>query len=226
MKMNGQRIFSAVIALGMLGATSGVSFAQTTASEATATEATAPAGTYKLDPTHAALLWSLKHNQISNYTARFDKLEATLKLVPAKIENSSIEVTIDPTSVATAYPADYKATHADSGFATWDEDISRSPNFLNSDAHPTITFKSTKVTSTGDTTADIVGNLTFLGVTKPVTLKATLIGAIDSHPFAGVPALGFAAEGTFSRTEFGQALGPVGPDITIRFDGEFIQEAS
>jgi len=221
MKMNGQRIFSAVIALGMLGAASGISLAQSAK-----TEATVPAGTYKLDPTHAALLWSLKHNQISNYTARFDKLEATLKLDPAKIENSSIEVTIDPTSVATAYPADYKATHADSGFETWNEEISRSPNFLNSEAHPTITFKSTKVTSTGATTADVTGDLTFLGVTKPVTLKATLNGAIDSHPFAGVPAVGFAAEGTFNRTEFGQPLGPVGPDITIRFDGEFIQEAS
>lgn len=221
MKTNGQRIFSAVIALGMLGATTGVSFAQSAASEATA-----PAGTYKLDPTHAALLWSLKHNQISNYTARFNKFEATLKLDPAKIENSSIEVTIDPTSVATGYPGDYKATHASSGYATWDEDVSRSPNFLNSDAHPTITFKSTKVTSTGATTADVTGDLTFLGVTKPVTLKATLQGAIDSHPYEGVPAVGFAAEGTFNRTEFGQPLGPVGPEITIRFDGEFIQEAS
>jgi len=216
-------ISTAFIALGMLGATKSFSFAQ---SAPPAIEAKAPAGVYKLDPTHAALLWSVKHNKISNYTVRFNKLEATLKLDPAKIENSSIEATIDATSVVTGYPADYKATHASSPYKTWDEEISRDPKLLNSDAHSKIIFKSTKVTPTGPTTADVIGDLTFLGVTKPVTLKATFNGEIDSHPFAGVPAVGFAAEGSFDRTEFGQPLGFVGPEATIRFDGEFIQDPS
>ncbi|OWK24893.1 hypothetical protein AJ87_16965 [Rhizobium yanglingense] len=72
----------------------------------------------------------------------------------------------------------------------------------------------------------MAGDLTFLGVTKPVTLKAAFNGEIDSHPFAGVPAVGFAAEGSFNRTEFGQPLGFVGPEVTIGFDGEFIQDPS
>ncbi|NTG76715.1 YceI family protein [Agrobacterium rhizogenes] len=223
MRINRYSVSGALIALGMLTATSSSSFAQ---SAAPATEAKAPAGVYKLDPTHAALLWSVKHNKISNYTVRFNKLEATLKLDPAKIEDSSIEASIDATSVVTGYPADYKATHASSPYQTWDEEISRDPKMLNSNAHPKITFKSTKVTSTGPTTADVTGDLTFLGVTKPVTLKATFNGEIDSHPFAGVPAVGFAAEGSFNRTEFGQPVGFVGPDVTIRFDGEFIQDTS
>lgn len=182
------------------------------------------AGVYKLDPTHAALLWSVKHNTISNFTARFGKLEGTLTLDPAKIEASKIAVTIDPTSVDVPYPADYAASHAKSPYKSWPEEISRDPKLLNSEAYPKITFTSTSVKKTGDKTADVTGDLTFLGVTKPVTLHATLNGAIESHPFAGVPAVGFAAEGTFDRTEFGQPVGYVGKEITIRFDGEFIQD--
>ncbi|MDQ0455438.1 YceI family protein [Rhizobium paknamense] len=192
-----------------------------------ASASAAVAGVYKLDPTHAALLWSVKHNNgLSHYTARFGKLEATLKLDPAHIETSKIEVTIDPTSVDVPYPADYKASHAQSPYGSWPEEISRDAKMLNSDKFPKITFTSTSVKKTGETTADVTGDLTFLGVTKPVTLKATLNGAIDSHPFAGVPAIGFAAEGTFDRTAFGQPVGFVGKDVTIRFDGEFIQDPS
>lgn len=223
MKKSRDWIYLAVVSLVALSSTAAVSIAQTAEG---AMETKVPAGTYKLDQTHASLVWSVKHNNISNYMARFNKLEATLKLDPAAIENSSIEASIDATSLVTAYPADYKTSHASSPYQTWDEEISRDPKMLNSDEFPEITFKSTEVTPTGASTADVTGDLTFLGVTKPVTLKATLNGEIDSHPFAGVPAVGFAAEGTFDRTEFGQPVGFVGTDVTIRFDGEFIQETA
>jgi polyisoprenoid-binding protein YceI len=186
----------------------------------------APAGVYALDPTHATLQWSLLHNTISHYTARFDKFEAELTLDPANLDNSKIAATIDPTSVSAAYPADYKATHADSGFATWDQEIAGSDKFLNARAFPTITFVSTKVEKTGARTAKVTGDLTFLGQTHPVTLDATFNGEIERHPFAQVPAIGFAAEGKFKRSEFGMGVGPLGDEITIRFDGEFIQKAA
>lgn len=182
----------------------------------------APAGIYELDLTHAILLWSVKHNGISNYTARFGDVSASLKLDPERIEESSIEVVIDPRSVETGYRGDYKGTHADSGFDSWDEEVARSPKFLNGDTYATITFRSTKVVSTGPATADITGDLNFLGVTKPVTLKATFNGEIEKHPFRGVPTVAFAAEGIFDRTEFGQPKGSVGSEVTVRFDGEFI----
>lgn len=66
----------------------------------------------------------------------------------------------------------------------------------------------------------------FPGITKPVPLKATFNGEIDSHAFAGVPEVGVAAEGNFKRTDFGQPVGYVGHDVTIRFDGEFIQDTT
>ncbi|VXB43445.1 YceI family protein [Brevundimonas sp. G8] len=186
----------------------------------------APAGVYVLDPTHATLQWSLLHNTISHYTARFDKVEAELSLDPANLENSRITATIAPTSVSAAYPADYQASHGGSGFTSWDDDIANSPNFLNAKSFPTISFASTAVEKTGARTAKVTGNLTFLGQTHPVTLDATFNGEIERHPFAQVPAVGFAAEGKFKRSDFGMAVGPVGDEVTIRFDGEFIQRAA
>ena len=190
-----------------------------------AVELKAPAGTYKLDPTHAALLWSVPHNNISNYTARFTRLEATLTLDPANLENSRIQAVIDPTSVSTGYPGDYKAGHPDTGFDSFDEDIAQAEHFLNAGRFPQITFNSTAVEQTGPRTAKVTGDLTFLGVSRPVTLDARFIGEIEKHPFLGVPALGFAAEGAIKRSDFGMPVGPLGDEVTIRFDGEFVQDA-
>ncbi|WP_312686159.1 YceI family protein [Brevundimonas nasdae] len=186
----------------------------------------APAGDYALDPTHATLQWSVLHNTISHYTARFDKLEATLTLDPANLANSKITAKIDPASVSASYPADYKASHAATGFASWSDDIANNVKFLNAKAFPSITFVSTSVKQTGARTADVTGDLTFLGQTHPITLKTTFNGEIERHPFAQVPAVGFAAEGSFKRSDFGMAVGPVGDEVTIRFDGEFIQKAA
>ncbi|MEG0819363.1 MAG: YceI family protein, partial [Brevundimonas sp.] len=75
-------------------------------------ELKAPAGVYVMDPTHASLQWSIGHNTISNYTARFNKFDAKITLDPANLANSAVEVSIDPTSVDANYPGDYTGTHA------------------------------------------------------------------------------------------------------------------
>lgn len=187
----------------------------------------APAGTYVLDPTHASLQWSLVHLGISNYTARFNTFEAQLTLDPADLSTAKVTASIDPTSVDANYPGDYKVSHATSAFADWNDDIANNPTFLNARAFPRITFTSTKVEPTGPRTADVIGDLSFLGQTRPVTLKATFVGELESHPFLQVPAVGFSAEGTFKRSEFGMTVSPgVGDDITIAFDGEFVRQTA
>ena len=197
----------------------------TTAAATAPVELKAPAGVYVLDPTHASLQASVLHNSISNYTVRFNKIESKVTLDTANLENSSVEFSVDPASVDANFPGDYAGTHANSGFKSWNEDIAFSPSNLNARQFGQMTFKSTKVTKTGERTADVTGDLTFLGVTKPVTFKATFNGEIESHPFMQVPAIGFAAEGNFKRTDFGMALGYVGDEVTVRFDGEFLKQA-
>ncbi|WP_375269556.1 YceI family protein [Phenylobacterium sp.] len=198
--------------------------AETAAPEAAAETAVpaVPAGVYALDPTHTAFFWSVPHNGISNYTARFSKVEATLTLDPDDLANSKIEAMIDPTSVSTAYPGDYKGTHPNTGFQSWDENIAQ--GFLKAGQFPQITFVSTAVNPTGPRTAEVTGDLTFMGQTRPVTLNATFNGLLDRHPFLGVPAVGFAAEGSFKRSDFGMEAGPVGDEVKIRFDGEFVRQ--
>ena len=76
----------------------------------------------------------------------------------------------------------------------------------------------------GAKTADVSGNLTLLGVTKPVTLKAVFNGGMASHPMAKKPAIGFSASGTVKRSEFGMtnAIPVVSDDVNLVIEAEFI----
>ena len=107
------------------------------------------AATYTLDPNHASLTWRVKHFGLSNYTARFTKFDATLQFNPDDASATSLTATIDPTSVETDYPGDFKAGHPDSPYNTFDEEIGNSPDYFNAGAFPQITFTSTEITKTG-----------------------------------------------------------------------------
>lgn len=74
----------------------------------------------------------------------------------------------------------------------------------------------------------MTGDLTFLGQTKAVTLAVRFNGELEKHPFFQRPVLGFSAEGKFKRSDFGLAkvlpTVMVGDEVTIRFEGEFVQK--
>ena len=185
----------------------------------------APKGTYKNDPLHSSLTFKIDHMGLSHYTARFTKFNAMLDLDPAKLANSSVTVNIDPTSVRTDYSGDFKAAQKDSPYKTFDEQIARDNKFLNADKFSTVTFKSAKVVQTGET-LKITGDLTFLGVTKPVTLLGNVVGSVEKHPFLGKGVVGFSATGTVKRSDWGM-IGTqsfLGDEVTIIFEGEFDQQ--
>lgn len=191
---------------------------------AAAAEIKAPAGAYKLDPNHTSLTFKLRHMGLADYAMRFMKYDVQLTLDPAKPESSSVSVTIDPTSVRTDYQGDYKATHPDSPYGSFEESIARGDKMLNSDKFPAITFKSTKVEKAGDKFR-ITGDLAFLGQTRPLTLEATVTGSYDKHPFTQKGAVGVAATTTFNRSEWGQTGTQqyLGDAVTVEFHGEFQQ---
>lgn len=172
----------------------------------------APAGTYVLEKTHASLTWQVKHLGLSNYTARFVSFDATINLDPADPTKSTVAVSIDPRSVRTDFPFPEKE----------DFDKVIAEKFLKAGDHPKITFQSTGLTATGPTTGKLAGNLTFLGVTKPVTLDVTLNGAM-MHPMRKVQMLGFSATGSFKRSDFGSTeLAPfIGDEIRLIIETEF-----
>ena len=127
------------------------------------------AETYYFDQGHTEVHFKWSHAGVSMQHGEFTKLDGKLSLDPNNVENSVVDVTIDANSL-------------DSGFQALDEHL-KSPDFFDVATYPTITFKSTSVKQTGDDTADIVGDLTIHGVTKPVTLQTKLTHR-GAHPVA------------------------------------------
>ena len=205
--------------------------------EAPAAEAAAPApepeeaveygaaGTYAIDPTHTSVTWRVDHFGLSQYTGRFKNVDATLQFNPEDPSANSITVTIDPLSVETDYPADYKASHADSAYETWNEDLGRNPNWLNGDAFPQITFTSTAITQETASTGKVTGDLTFLGVTKPVTLDVTYNGKANFPWAPDADKIGFSAKTVLKRSDFGNATyAPnIGDEVEVIIETEFQQ---
>ena len=127
------------------------------------------AETYYTDQGHTEIRFTYSHAGVSVQSGEFTKASGKLVLDPDNIGQSSINVTIDAASVST-------------GFGPLDDHL-KSKDFLEVETYPEITFTSTSVEKTGDTTADVTGDLTIHGVSKPVTLKTTLTHQGD-HPVA------------------------------------------
>lgn len=168
------------------------------------------AGNYVLDPTHASVVWSLSHAGLSNYQARFDDIQGTLNFNPDTPASSQLDIRIDPKSVSTGLP-------------DFDETIATDSRYFDSNTYPEIRFTSTQINVTADARGTVTGDLTFRGVTKPVTLDVTFNGAGKSFGHAG-DTLGFSATATLDRTEFGLTYLSnfgIGSDIKLRIEAEF-----
>lgn len=185
---------------------------------ALAQTANAVAGVYRLDPTHASLTWKVRHFGLSNYTARFTKFDATLELDPARLDAAKLSVTIDPASIRTDYP--------DPAKVDFDKELAFGAKWFNAKVHSQITFVSSRVEPSGDGKAKVTGDLTLLGVTKPVTLDVALVGAVASHPLAKKPAMGFTATGVVTRSQFGltNLAGLIGDDVSLQIEAELIAQ--
>ena len=204
--------------------------------EAAVTEEAAPApevalgeaATYEADPYHTSVTWRVNHLGLSKYTARFKTVSATLVFNPGDLAANSLEATIDPLSVETDFSGDYKGTHKDSPYASFNEDLAKSPTWFNATQFPDIKFKSTGVTQTGATTGTVTGDLTFLGVTKPVTLDVTYNGMVQLPWTPDQDRMGFSAKTTLKRSDFGMGenLEFVGDDVEVIIEAEFLEVAA
>lgn len=203
--------------------------AETASGAAKLASIAAPAGRYQLDPNHASLRFSVKHVGLADYYLSFTDYDMSVVLAPEKLEHSSVSLSIRPLSIRATYSGDYQATHKQSPFSSWEEALARSPKFLDADQHPEIVYESSAVKPLDDGRLQIDGNLTLRGQTHPVRLYAQLTGAFAEHPFTGKGALGFSAQGEFSRSQFGMDhlvnKDIVSDRVVVQFDGEF-HEAS
>ena len=167
-----------------------------------------PSGTYQLDPDHASITFKINHLGFSRYTARFDKMEATLNFDNGTLEQSSLNATIYPNTI-------------DANNPKLESDL-RDEKWFNVIKYPRATFQSTKIERTGPNTGKVTGDFTFMGVTHTLVLDTTLIGA-GTTPMQKAPVLGFSATGTIRRSDYGlQNLLPmVGDDVSLEIEAEF-----
>lgn len=199
----------AVTALIMAFALATPALAQTTA------PGTLPAGIYVSDETHTSVTFKVNHMGLSNYTARFAKADAELNFDPADPTKSSVKASVDPLSIRTDYP------HADQ--KDFDKELSGSADWFNGEKFPSISLASTRIEKTGENTGKMYGDVTFLGVTKPVTLDVTFNGAYAEHPMTKAPAMGFSATGIIKRSDFGldQHIPMIGDEVSVLIEIEF-----
>ena len=170
-----------------------------------------PSGNYGLDKTHGYITFSYNHLGFSNPHVGFESFEVDLALDNENIDNSSVAVTIDATSIS-------------SRVEVFDGHLNGA-NFFDTDNYPTIRFKSTGIEVTGDNTMNVTGDLTIKGVTKPVTLETTINKAAD-HPMRKIPTIGVSATAVVSRSDWGldRAVPNVGDEVTIWIEVELPRE--
>lgn len=170
-----------------------------------------PAGDYQLEKSHATLIFRVDHLGFSKYTARFKRFDAQLKFDPANLAASSVTATVDPRSLETDFPD--PAKH-DFNAALQGE------QWLDAAKYPQITFRSTAVEVTGPNAMRITGDFSLHGVTRPLTLQATFNGGYAGHPMDPNARIGFSAQGTLKRSEFGIAYGIPAPGTKMGVSDE------
>ena len=192
----------------------GLALALAAVAPASAQVTTAPgqvqAGAYRLDPDHSKVTWSVSHFGFSTYVGQFATVNASLKLDPKTLTATVLDVSVDANSLGTLNPA-------------LDKHL-KSPDFLDAAKFPTATFHATKVTQTGDRTADIAGELTLHGVTKPVVVQATFNQA-GPNPLVKTYQLGFAGSAKIKRSDFGitSYVPAIGDEVILTIEAEFRQ---
>ena len=146
---------------------------------------------YTIDPGHTYVSFAVNHLGFSTMRGKFDKQSGSMSYDPAA-KKASVMIEIEAGSI-------------DTGHTKRDEHLS-SPDFLNVVENPTITFKSTKAGWSGNKLTTVTGDLTVLGVSKPVTLNVTSINC-GQHPFNKKDMCGFDAEASIKRSDFGVNYG-------------------
>jgi polyisoprenoid-binding protein YceI len=145
------------------------------------------AGTYSIDKNHSTIGFSTTHLMVSTVWGAFGDYQGTIQFDPANPEATSAEATIQAASIDTHQPDRDKHL--------------RSPDFLDVEKYPTITFKTKSVKKEGSNYI-LTGDLTLHGVTKEITLPVTINGPIKS-PMNGKDVIGLNGQTKISRQDFG-----------------------
>lgn len=180
---------------------------------ALAIPAAAATSTWQIDPAHSSAQFAVKHLSISTVRGAFTSVKGTVALDDKDITKSTVDVTIDVSSVDTRVP-------------DRDKDL-RSDHFFDADHFATITFKSKKVEQLAPGKLRVLGDLTIHGTTKEVALDVDGPSAPIKDPW-GNQRMGISASTKISRQDFGiganYPAAMIGDEISITIDSEVFQK--
>lgn len=163
---------------------------------------------YKLDASHSQILFSYDHLGYSTSWGMFSGFEGDIQFDQDNPANSSVTVSFPVRSMFTGWEGRFEHF--------------MSADFFDAAEDEMVTFTSTAIEVTGDSTANITGDLTLNGITKPVTLAATLNQTGD-HPMEGKPWAGFDATATLLRSDF--EVGAFAPFVSDEVEVQISIEA-
>lgn len=165
------------------------------------------AGTYRVDSDHTQVVFGVSHLGFNPYYGAFSGVTGSLTLDPARPAAAKLDVEIPIASVQTTSD---KLTGE-----------LKSADWLDPARFPTMRFTSTSITARG-TTAQITGNLSLHGVTRPVVIDAKFVGA-GTDPMKKVATVGFTGTTTIKRSEFGVAkyVPIISDEMTIKITAAF-----
>lgn len=167
------------------------------------------ADTYEIDPQHAWVAFSINHAGWSTASGLLSGVTGQISFDKDDATKSTVSVSIDATTLS-------------SGFADRDRDL-QGPDFFNTAEFPAITFASTAVEKTGEKTGRITGDLTLIGVTRPVTLDVVFNAETPLPWDATALKAGFTATGSITPADFGMAKVTefgLGPDVPLTINVE------
>lgn len=168
-------------------------------------------GHLTLETRHARINFSVNHLGFTNWYGDFTHATGTLDLDPKQVEASQFDITIPVDSLTT--------TNAQL------DTVLKSPQWLDAAGLPTIRFKSGHVVRTGPNRAQVTGDLTLHGVTKPVTLTAVLNGS-GPDALTKEYTVGFSLTGTLKRSEFGVSnfVPLLSDEVQLRIEAPFVKK--
>lgn len=140
-----------------------------------------------VDSDHSVAAFSVRHMMIANVRGQFNKISGSMYFDPLNIDNSSVELTIDVSSIFT-------------GIQKRDDHL-RSPDFFDIGKYPTISFTSAHINSVHGNNAKVIGDLTIRGITRQIIVPVEFSGPVKD-PFGDGLSMGFTVSATINREEY------------------------
>jgi polyisoprenoid-binding protein YceI len=175
----------------------------------------ANAQTWSVDKAHSRAGFTVTHNLLAEVDGNFKTFDAKITAAKPDLSDAVFEFTADVSSIST--DNERRDNHL------------KSPDFFDAAKFPTLTFKSTSFKKVEGKKYKIAGDLTMHGVTKPVTLDATMTGPVTMKGMGGKEQekAGFKISSTLKRSDFSVGTIPVvvvSDEVEIKVNGEFAKQ--